>query len=180
MKINFYATLRQIVGQKTIELELPGQPTVWDVVELVIQRYPPLQAQLLDENGDLYQHVHVFIDGRDAPYLENGLETVLRGSEKIDIFPAVGGGQEDQVRLERDLCGLPLWLMQDYLVELGGVSKGPGQVVGNGWVAHLTQLEDYCVGSLAVGQIRVEIEGTAQAMDALMPGLEKKLLRAGG
>jgi len=34
----------------------------------------------------------LIINGRDAPYLVDGLETVLKPEDKIDIFPAVGGG----------------------------------------------------------------------------------------
>lgn len=92
MQINFYATLRPIVGQKTVDFTLPEGTTVRQMVELVVTRYPPMRKELLDEEGDLYQHVHVFINGRDAPYLENGMQTVVQPDVKVDIFPAVGGG----------------------------------------------------------------------------------------
>jgi molybdopterin synthase sulfur carrier subunit len=36
--------------------------------------------------------VHVFVNGRDAPFLENALETVLKEDDTITVFPAVGGG----------------------------------------------------------------------------------------
>ena len=55
-------------------------------------RFPPLREQLLDANGKLYSHVHVFINGRDAPYLPNGVATVIAPGDTIDIFPAVAGG----------------------------------------------------------------------------------------
>ena len=92
MKINFYATLRPIVGQKTIDFDLPETVTVAEMVEIVVTRFPPLRAELLNEVGELWPHVHVFVNGRDAPYLTNAMETVVKPTDKIDIFPAVAGG----------------------------------------------------------------------------------------
>ena len=55
-------------------------------------RFPPMRKELLDENGELYGHVHVFVNGRDAPYLENRVDTPIKVGDKVDVFPAVGGG----------------------------------------------------------------------------------------
>jgi molybdopterin synthase sulfur carrier subunit len=41
---------------------------------------------------ELHGYVHVFVNGRDVPYLEKTLETRISQSDKLDIFPAVGGG----------------------------------------------------------------------------------------
>jgi sulfur-carrier protein len=92
MKVNFYATLRQITGQKTIEFDLAAGITVQQLLDAVLARYPEMQEDLLDENGRLYGHIHLFINGRDAPYLDNGLATIIKPKDKVDLFPAVGGG----------------------------------------------------------------------------------------
>ncbi len=92
MKVHFFATLRQIVGQKTVEIDLPENTTVQDFVEMVVTQYPPMRQELLDENGNLYRHVHVFVNGRDAPFLANGMDTVIQPNDTLNIFPAVGGG----------------------------------------------------------------------------------------
>jgi sulfur-carrier protein len=92
MKINFYATLRQVTGQKTIELPLDGSITVRELLDQVINLYPAMHDELLDENGDLLQRVHVLINGRDVPYLENQMETTITARDTVNIFPAVGGG----------------------------------------------------------------------------------------
>jgi sulfur-carrier protein len=92
MKVNFYATLRQITGQKTVEFDLPAGSTVQQLLNTVLVTYPALRDDLLDENGRLYRHVHLFINGRDAPFLEDGLSTILTPTDKVDLFPAVGGG----------------------------------------------------------------------------------------
>ena len=92
MQVNFYATLRPIVGGRTVMFDLGEGVTVRELVEAAVTRFPPLRKQLLDDNGNLYSHVHVFVNGRDAPYLPNGVGTVIAPGDTIDIFPAVAGG----------------------------------------------------------------------------------------
>ncbi len=92
MKINFYATFRPIVGGKTVVVPDAAGCTVWQLVQDLVQQYPALGPQLFDESGALFPHVHIFVNGRDAPYLPNQLETVLKETDSVDIFPPVGGG----------------------------------------------------------------------------------------
>lgn len=92
MNINFYATLRPIAGQKTVKFDLSEGITVQQLVDAVVTRFPAMREELLDDDGNLYPHVHVFVNGRDAPYLDDALATVITNNDKIDIFPAVAGG----------------------------------------------------------------------------------------
>lgn len=92
MRINFYATLRQIVGGKSVEIPLNDGTTVRALVEELIHRYPGLRPVLMDEKNDLHRQVHLFVNGRDAFYLPEALETSLTSSDTVDIFPPVGGG----------------------------------------------------------------------------------------
>jgi len=94
MKINFFATLRQIVGQKTVKFALPEETTARQMVEIVVIRYPPMRQELLDEEGNLWRHVHVFVNGRDATYLPDGMQTKIQPGDTVNIFPAVGGGTQ--------------------------------------------------------------------------------------
>ncbi|MFM8321502.1 MAG: DUF1952 domain-containing protein [Chloroflexota bacterium] len=79
-----------------------------------------------------------------------------------------------------ELRGLPLWLLKDYLCEIGGQQTGADRVTGPGWQARLAQLDDFQVGSIRVGQVRLELEVEEVAWEAFSAALEKKLLRAGG
>lgn len=82
--------------------------------------------------------------------------------------------------IAQDMRGIPLWLLREYLEELGGVADGEELVRGAGWQARLTRLEPLRLGSLAIGQVRLELEvEDAQAQD-LVARLAKKTLRAGG
>lgn len=92
MKVNFYATLRRITGEKTVEFLIEDGATVGDLIEKIVQQFPPMRRELLDDDGQLYGHIHVFINGRDVPLLEKRTETILLPTDKVDIFPPVGGG----------------------------------------------------------------------------------------
>lgn len=81
---------------------------------------------------------------------------------------------------ERILRSLPFWLLQEYLVELGGELQANGHVLGDGWQAQLKQLEDFEVGSLKVGQVHLKVVAAPRVIETFIPALEKKLLRAGG
>lgn len=92
MIVGFFATLRPIVGSKTLEVELPDGTSVQALIDHLTLRIPGLAEAILDEQGELSRKVHVFIDGRSAIYLEEGLATALSASQRVDIFPAVAGG----------------------------------------------------------------------------------------
>jgi len=87
---------------------------------------------------------------------------------------------EEDFLFEREVRGIPLWLLQEYLEEIGGEAYAIGQIKGPGWEARLTQMGDYRLGSLSVGQVHIRLEGSKAAERIVLPALEKKLLRAGG
>ncbi len=92
MKVNFYATLRAIVGQKTVEIDsFPGM-TAMQIVDKVVDAYPALRPELLDHDHHFQNHMKFFINGREAIYLEDKMDTVVHLDDKVDIFPPVGGG----------------------------------------------------------------------------------------
>ncbi len=92
MQVNFYATLRQVVGAKSVEIPFREGMTARQLLAEVIHLYPGLRTELFDGKGDLYHHVHVFINGRDVPFLEDSLDTLLSSADAVSIFPAIGGG----------------------------------------------------------------------------------------
>lgn len=92
MRVNFYATLRPIVGQKTVELTLPKGTTAIQLVHKFVNDYPAMRKELLDENGNFLPHMKFFVNGREAVYLPDKFETEMQPDDKIDIFPPVGGG----------------------------------------------------------------------------------------
>lgn len=92
MDVNFYATLRAIVGQKTIQVDMPPGSTARQLIDLVVSDYPDLEPELIDENGNFRNHMKMFINGREAVYLDDKFGYIMKPTDKVDIFPPVGGG----------------------------------------------------------------------------------------
>ncbi|MCE9645633.1 MAG: MoaD/ThiS family protein [Chloroflexi bacterium] len=92
MKVNFYATLRPIVGRKTVELNLPPGTTAIQLVLMFVKDYPAMRKELLDASEQFLPHMKFFINGREAVYLPDKFDTVIQPDDKVDIFPPVGGG----------------------------------------------------------------------------------------
>ena len=92
MKVNFFATFRPIVGGKTVEVDLAEGSTLQQLLQALVARFPPMGPELFDQGGHLHGHVHVFVNGRDAVYLADQLETRMNAQDVINIFPPVGGG----------------------------------------------------------------------------------------
>ncbi|MGE3271525.1 MAG: hypothetical protein AB7P40_22435 [Chloroflexota bacterium] len=90
---------------------------------------------------------------------------------------------------ERVLRGIPRWLLRGYLEDLGGtgseVTDGPpgveeDLVIGDGWQARLTQMEDYRIGSLSSGQVRLTVTGDPDEVRGMLSRLAPRLFRGGG
>ena len=92
MKVNFFATLRDIAGGKSIEFELDHGITAQELLEAIMTRFPPMRKELTNEDGKMYGHVHFFVNGRDVQFLEDDLETKIMPGDEVTVFPAVGGG----------------------------------------------------------------------------------------
>ena len=92
MHINLYATFRLHAGVKSFTIELPDGSSVRQVISCIVQRYPVLGKDWLDETGELHAHVHIFVNGSDVANLSAGIDTPLINSDELDFFPPVAGG----------------------------------------------------------------------------------------
>ena len=81
-------TLRAEVGGAR-ELDAHGS-TVAEVIDDLVERYPPLAAQLL-QDGELAPFVNVYLGGEDVR-TRNGLETPVADGDQLILLPAMAGG----------------------------------------------------------------------------------------
>ncbi|HUV93162.1 MAG TPA: hypothetical protein VMV80_08750 [Anaerolineales bacterium] len=79
-----------------------------------------------------------------------------------------------------DVRAIPQWLLEKYILDLGGVISEDGCINGHEWTVYLEQQENYRIGSLEVGQIELVLEAEPDVFDVIRSELEKKLLRVGG
>jgi molybdopterin synthase sulfur carrier subunit len=63
---------------------------VGNVLDSLWKRYPALRDRILTEQGEIRQHVNVFVGSDDVKRLK-GLDTPVKSNE-IHIFNAVSGG----------------------------------------------------------------------------------------
>ena len=75
-------------GQATLAVE--GE-TVGAVFAALVERYPGLRENLLDDTGGLHKFVNVYKDDDDIRYLD-GLDTKLANGDVLSLLPAVAGG----------------------------------------------------------------------------------------
>jgi molybdopterin synthase sulfur carrier subunit len=92
MRVNFYATLRDIVKGKSVEFDLGHGVSAKELLDAIVTRFPAMKKELLNPEGRLYGHVHFFVNGRDIQFLEDDLETKIMPGDVVNVFPAVGGG----------------------------------------------------------------------------------------
>jgi sulfur-carrier protein len=91
MRVRVYATLRELVNAKAIEVDLEQEMDVRGLLRRVGSAYPQLGAKLWDERDDLNKSIQVLVNGRPINFL-NGLETRVCSADTVDLFPPVGGG----------------------------------------------------------------------------------------
>lgn len=91
MLIKSYATLRDLLGWRSLEYPLAAGATIGDVLHTLARAYPDISAKLWDSEGQLTDYVTVLLNGRSVKYLR-GLETPVAESDTISLFPPVGGG----------------------------------------------------------------------------------------
>jgi hypothetical protein len=82
--------------------------------------------------------------------------------------------------MRHDYYGVPVWLMREYLADLGGTALDEHVVAGVGWQADVRRAEPRHLGSLVVGGATVEFSGDPEALALLFKKLHLKTLRGGG
>lgn len=100
MQVRLYATLRQIIGTKIVEVPVHTEKTIGDVLRSLVRQYPELDESIWYPDGSLAGHVAVILNGRDIRHLE-GVDTSITDDGILDVFPPVGGGsgKDDKTRL---------------------------------------------------------------------------------
>ena len=65
--------------------------TVGQVVTELVQAYPGLRANLLDDQGNVRKFVNVYVNDEDIRFLSQ-LDTPVKEGDEVAILPAVAGG----------------------------------------------------------------------------------------
>jgi adenylyltransferase/sulfurtransferase len=75
-------------GQCRVELQAGDVGTLLAALEA---RFPGFSKELIDEHGNLYRFVNVYVNTREIEELE-GLQTSLEEGDEVAVIPAMAGG----------------------------------------------------------------------------------------
>jgi molybdopterin synthase sulfur carrier subunit len=92
MEWKLFADLAEVAGDRHVEVALDDDATVEDAFEALLADRPALRDRVLDENGDLREHINVLCNGRNVFSEEEGWETTLSAGDELALFPPVSGG----------------------------------------------------------------------------------------
>lgn len=91
MLIKSYATLRDLLGWRSLDYPLAEGATVGDVLRALAHAHPDFGDKLWDSEGQLTGYIMVLKNGRSIEYLQ-GLLTPISEIDTLSLFPPVGGG----------------------------------------------------------------------------------------
>lgn len=77
-------------GQNVLAVE-DSPATVREALECLWQAQPGLRDRILDEKGEVRQHINIFV-GEEAIRFAEGLATKVAKGAEILVVPAVSGG----------------------------------------------------------------------------------------
>jgi molybdopterin synthase sulfur carrier subunit len=73
-------------------VELQGAPaTVQDALSVLWRQCPALRDRIVDEQGEVRQHINIFV-GNECIRFTGGLTTPVPDGSEILVVPAVSGG----------------------------------------------------------------------------------------
>lgn len=89
VKIEVFATLRELIGKESLEIE--NVNNVRELIESLIEMFGMKIKEILMEGDKSKEFVKILVNGKDIRTLR-GMETELRDGDLISIFPPVAGG----------------------------------------------------------------------------------------
>jgi molybdopterin converting factor small subunit len=74
------------------QVQIDAAPaTLRDALELLWLAYPGLRDRVVTEEGQVREHINIFVGNESIRYLE-GLATPISASAEISVIPAISGG----------------------------------------------------------------------------------------
>ena len=92
ISLHFFATYRNLVGERSVELDVAPQTTVRIAIEQFLKTHPHMRRHWCDQEGNLMPHLFVILNKRDINSLLDGEDTILQPGDELDFVPPVGGG----------------------------------------------------------------------------------------
>ncbi len=91
MEWKLFADLAERAGDREISVAVEPGDTVGDALAALLADRPDLRERVLDEDGDLRDHINVVRNG-ESVHAQEGLDTTLEAGDELALFPPVSGG----------------------------------------------------------------------------------------
>jgi len=92
INLHFFATYHNLVGERSVELEVESQTTVRMAIDQFLESHPHMHRHWCDGEGNLMPHLFVILNKQDVNSLPDGEDTILQPGDELDFVPPVGGG----------------------------------------------------------------------------------------
>lgn len=92
MQWKLFANLAESAGERHIEVDPGSDATIGDALNALLERHPSLEVEVLDEKGEVRDHIQLLHNGQNPFVTADGFETVLASDDELALFPPVSGG----------------------------------------------------------------------------------------
>ena len=92
MEWRLFANLAEAAGEKRVEVPAEAGDTFGEAFEQLLEAHPELEDEVLDEEGELRDHIRVLRNDHNPFVKDEGFETLLEEGDELALFPPVSGG----------------------------------------------------------------------------------------
>lgn len=92
MEVKLFANLVDLADDRTIEVDAEDASTLREALDVVFERAPALQDEVLEDDGNPCEHINIVLNGTNIAHEDEGLEQSVDADDEIAIFPPVSGG----------------------------------------------------------------------------------------
>jgi molybdopterin synthase sulfur carrier subunit len=92
MQWKLFADLAEVAGDKRVTVEVESGATVTDALAALLEARPALETRVLDDDGELADHINILQNGENVFATGQGLQTHIDQDDELAMFPPVSGG----------------------------------------------------------------------------------------
>jgi molybdopterin synthase sulfur carrier subunit len=92
MQWKLFADLAEVAGNRVVRVDVDPGATVGDALDELFDAHPALRDRVLDDAGDVADHINVLRNGENVRSAD-GLDTTLEDGDELALFPPVSGGR---------------------------------------------------------------------------------------
>lgn len=92
MQWKLFANLAEVADSKRVTVDVESGATVQEALEALLEERPALSERVLDDGGELEDHINVLLNGENIFANGEGLETTVEPEDELAMFPPVSGG----------------------------------------------------------------------------------------